>query len=347
MGQLMTSFRDPADKAWNYMRPLATTKQYLNMVPSGDGTYECVVLDGLPSKVLSNSDDPPNSYHTKDTFVPHPTIPDAWKYLGRLDDRITLVNGEKVLPIPYEHYIRQNELVEEAIVFGVGKAVPGLIIVPSQNSAGISKEDLLQKLLPDIETANSRAEAFGKILPEMVRILDIGTSYPKTDKGTIIRARFYREFSSLIDEIYQAFESPEADTEGREIMALNKPELVEYLLELFQRQLNLSSLLEPTTDFFAAGIDSLQAIALRTQILKSIDVGGQTLVQNAIFEFPSIDVLADHLVALRTGTTAGGKSEEDLMQDLIDKYSTFSARVDGTVEPEGETLVSSSDSLII
>jgi hypothetical protein len=110
-GQLMTSFRDTGDSGWNYMRPFPVTKPFIRMVPQGAKTFECVVLDGLPSKTTSNSDDPPNSYHTRDTFTPHSTMPDAWRYLGRLDDRITLVNGEKVLPIPYEHTIRQHDLV--------------------------------------------------------------------------------------------------------------------------------------------------------------------------------------------------------------------------------------------
>ncbi|KAK9418316.1 hypothetical protein SUNI508_08277 [Seiridium unicorne] len=338
MGQLMTSFRDPADKAWNYMRPLATTKEYLKMEPSGNGSYECVVLDGLPSKVLSNSDDPPNSYHTKDTFLPHPTIPDAWKYLGRLDDRVTLVNGEKVLPIPYEHHIRHNELVEEVVVFGVGKAIPGLIIIPSQRAAGIEKDDLLQRLLPDIEAANAKAEAFGRIVPEMVRILDIGTSYPKTDKGTVIRARFYREFSSLIDEIYANFEAPIAQDGDAELLTLERPELVEYLLELFKNKLGFSDL-SPATDFFEAGVDSLQAISARAQITRQLDLGGKAAGQNVVFEYPSVDALADHLLALRTNTLSEQVSEEEVMMKLIEKFSDFASRVPGSIEPDGETLL--------
>jgi hypothetical protein len=339
MGQLMTSFRDPEDKAWNYMRPIASAKPYLKMEPNGDGTFECVVLDGLPSKVLSNSDDPPNSYHTKDTFILHPTIPDAWKYLGRLDDRVTLVNGEKVLPIPYEHHIRQNELVEEVVVFGVGKSVPGLLIIPSQHAAGISKEDLLQKLLPDIQAANSRAEAFGRIVPEMVRILDIGTPYPKTDKGTVIRARFYREFSSLIEETYAQFEASAAPGADGNLLVLEKPQLVEYLLDLFRNRLGLSAL-EATTDFFEAGVDSLQAISARAQITRQVELGGKLPGQNVIFEYPSVEALAAHLTALRTDQVDADVSEEEIMLKLIEKYSDFPIRAAGTIEPEGETLVS-------
>src|SRR4051794_8798126 len=109
MGQSMLSSRSSEDKAWNYLRPLPAVAKFLYFEPQGPDTYECVVLDGLPSKVVSNSSNPPNSFRTKDLFSPHPTIPNAWKYLGRSDDRVTLVNGEKVLPLPFEHQVRQNE----------------------------------------------------------------------------------------------------------------------------------------------------------------------------------------------------------------------------------------------
>ena len=101
-------------------------------------------------KVTSNSDDPPNSFHTRDTFLKHPTLPNAWKYLGRIDDRVTLVNGEKVLPIPIEHRIRQSIYVKDNLVFGVGRAIPGLIIVPSEECQGMDKKYILDLVWPDI-----------------------------------------------------------------------------------------------------------------------------------------------------------------------------------------------------
>ncbi|KAI1846506.1 hypothetical protein JX266_007403 [Neoarthrinium moseri] len=337
MGQLMTSFRDEADKAWNYMRPLASAKDHVRMFPIGDGTFECVVLDGLPSKVLSNSNEPPNSYHTRDIFVPHPTIPDAWKYISRLDDRVTLVNGEKVLPIPYEHYIRQNELVQEAVVFGVGKAVPGLIIIPSQKARGINKTELLERVASDINAANARAEAFGRITPEMVYIADIGTPYPRTDKGTVIRARFYRDFSHIIDQVYELFESP-FKGEGQGELVLGIDELKEYLLKLFSDRLGGEGL-SSSTDFFETGVDSLQAITARAQIMREINLDGHVLGQNVVFEYPSVNLLAAHLYSLRTNTGVLEETEEDLMANLIEKYSDFSERVPGKHVISQESLI--------
>lgn len=142
----MTSVRPPGDTAWNYLRILPQVKQFLLMDEIAPGIYECVALDGLKSKSTINSNDPPNSFRTRDLFTRHPKNPHFWKYVSRLDDRLTLVNGEKVLPIPIEGRIRQEALVQEAVVFGDGKTVPGLIIVRADAAANLSDEEFLQHI---------------------------------------------------------------------------------------------------------------------------------------------------------------------------------------------------------
>ncbi|OJD30201.1 male sterility protein [Diplodia corticola] len=334
MGQLMTSFRDPeSDKAWNYVRPLPKVAPYLRFVDVGPGIFECVVLDGLPSKVISNSDDPwPNCFRTRDTFVPHPSIPDAWKYLGRLDDRVTLMNGEKVLPIPYEHQVRQHELVQDALVFGIGRAFPGLLVIPSEKAAGMPKEQLLDTLEPTLKTANARAEKFGQVAREMVEILPYGTDYPRTDKGTMIRAACYKVFADLIDAVYTRFESGEGVTKRK----LDAASLQSYLADLFANRVGLAATLAPDTDFFAAGMDSLQSISARGHMQRELDLAGAVLGQNVVFEHPSIAQLTAHLDALANGTTHHQQkpSETDLMRSLVAQYTaTLPAFVPGTTPP--------------
>lgn len=338
----MTSFREPEDKAWNYMRPLPLPKKYMRMIPRGGNTFECMVVDGLPSKSTSNSDDPPGSYYTRDIFTPHPTIPDAWKYLSRLDDRVTLINGEKVLPIPYEHTVRQHELVQEAVVFGVDRAVPGLMVVPSAKTASLPREEVRRALLPTIELANARAEEFGRIAPEMIEMLDAGTEYPRTDKDSVIRAAFYRTFAGQIEDVYRRFEAPQLGAGSTALRALGYEELVQYLLDLFRNNMDKASL-EPTTDFFEGGVDSRQAITARAQITRELDVGGKPVGSNVVFEYPSVEQLARYLYALRTGSAEddGEDGEIAAMAELIEKYSDFEPRKSGPVEIDGETLVCS------
>ncbi|KAF7555248.1 hypothetical protein G7Z17_g2275 [Cylindrodendrum hubeiense] len=335
MGQLMTSLRDPdTDKAWNYVRPLIKTKPFLLFDEVTTDIFELVVLDGLTTKTTSNSDDPPNSFRTRDTFVKHPTIPNAWKYLGRLDDRVTLFNGEKVLPVPYEHHVRQSELVQECLVFGVGKAFAGLLIIPGDHATGISDTELLDTLWPTIQDANQKAEQFGRISREMVEILPIGTEYPRTDKGTVIRAACYKHFEAIIEEKYRKFESPgNADR-----LALELPELREYLLNLLAERIGVTNLSDEM-DFFAAGLDSLQAITTRAYIVRELDLGGKIPGQNVVFEHPSVLQLAAHLLSLRKGSTVKEKTETEIMQELVAKYSSFEPFKRGTEVPDGEVVL--------
>ena len=338
IGQLMTSFRPMEDKAWNYVRPLPAVEPYIQMVSRAPNTFECVVLDGLPSKVVSNWSDPPKSFRTSDLFSPHPTIPSAWKFLGRLDDRVTLVNGEKVLPLPYEHQLRENELIREACVFGIGRAFPGVIIVSSEKAAGMSKEELFDKIWPAVQAANSRVESFSQVSPEMIEILDAGTEYPCTDKGTMIRAAFYKKFDDLIDDMYLRFEAPTADQIGSGLV-LSLAELQAYLISVF-RKLGFAELNE-TTDFFEIGVDSLQAITTRGVLMRELDLASNTLGQNVVFEYPNVETLAEHLYSLRTGADLGKKDEIKVMSDLIQKYSVFTPHFPGPSVVDGEVVVSS------
>ncbi|OQD68714.1 hypothetical protein PENANT_c295G00439, partial [Penicillium antarcticum] len=110
--------RSEDDPGWNYLQFFDRARPYIWMKPISETEplYECVYLAGHPALTMSNSDDPPGSFHSKDVFAPHPTIPGRWKYMSRLDDRVTLVNGKKVLPLSMEGHVKQHPLVHEAVM---------------------------------------------------------------------------------------------------------------------------------------------------------------------------------------------------------------------------------------
>lgn len=166
----MTSFRDRSDKAWNYVRPASNLKPFLRWDLQGGDVYELVVLKGWKSLVASNRVD--GSYATKDLFVRHPTIPDAWKYFARLDDTIVLVNGEKAVPTDMEQAVRVNQIVQEAVIVGAGRPQLGMVIIPSRE---VSAEALLEDVWSTIEKGNDIAPAYAQITQEMVHIMPAGT----------------------------------------------------------------------------------------------------------------------------------------------------------------------------
>jgi acyl-CoA synthetase (AMP-forming)/AMP-acid ligase II/UDP-glucose 4-epimerase len=319
-GRLSTSVRPVGDHAWNYLRLLPQVKEYVLMDEIAPGIFECVALDGLNSKNTINSDKPPRSFRTRDLFVRHPTNPDFWRFVSRLDDRLTLTNGEKVLPIPIEGRIRQEGLVKEAVVFGDGKSLPGILIVKADSASELSDIDFLEQIWPAVEDANSRAESFSRIPKELVVVLPADASYAKTDKGTFIRAQVYLRFKDLIETAYARFEGGGDDTGT---VALPLPELETYLLQKFRENLGIE--LSATDDFFALGIDSLQCMKMWSLMKKELDLGGRQsqLGQNVLYETGNVQALARYVDGLRTGKIEDVKDTHQVMRELISKHSSF------------------------
>ncbi|KAJ5179953.1 hypothetical protein N7492_003163 [Penicillium capsulatum] len=309
--------RPKGDPYWNYLRFFENLEPYIWMKPLGGDLFECVYLAGHPALTTSNSDEPPGSFHSKDVFMPHPTIPGRWKYASRLDDRITLVNGEKVLPLPIEGYIKQDPLVHEAVVVGLGKAAPGLLIFKAAEAEDLSTEDYLQTIWPTIEGANARAERFSQIPRDLIAVLSYHSKFPRTDKGSMIRAQVYLHYAELIDGIYTRAEQVGGS------LQLGFSETQSVLMNLCHDELGIS-LSGPEADLFAEGVDSLKAIHLRRLVLQNFQFDHERIGQNVVYETGSIARLAEYICALQGGDVNSlVEDDTDAMLDLIHRYSSF------------------------
>jgi aryl carrier-like protein len=330
----MTSFRKAGDKDWDYVRLSQDLQPYVAFEMRSEGIYELIALEGLPSKVASNRSD--GSYATKDLFTPHPTTPNAWKYYARMDDTLVLLNGEKHVPTSFEQMIRDNINVAEAVLFGSSKPRIGMMLIPSASTTGMTEEQVLQLVTPIINQANEDAPGYAKLALDMVKVLPVGTPYPKTDKGTVIRAAFYKQFATEIDAIYERGDASSGD------LALPEEELREFIQAEIAQLLALKdpTVLDVDTDFFSLGVDSLQAIQLRAILAKRIDTGGQKMGSNIAFDFPTLRTLARKLYCMRTGETSEAVSVEDQMATLINKYGVFEKHVPMLNEREGQYVVS-------
>lgn len=335
-GQLMTSFRDRTDLDWDYVRPGPSLLPYLRWEeqPGMPGIFELCVLEGWPSKVASNRAD--NSYATKDLFEKHPSTPNAWKYYARLDDTLVLENGEKANPLTIEGVARKNPNVDEAIAFGATRPRIGLFVIPSERSPFQTDSELVDAIFPEIEASNRESPAYAYISRDMVHVLPKDTVYRKTDKGTVIRSAFYKDFAEKINEIYDVPDSRgDQFLEGEELLQFLRQSLLEVAPSVE------SSVLTETTDIFSLGIDSLQSIRLRTAIMRTLDLGGRKLSQNFVFENSSLRKMAEQIVSLRSGHKLKEQAPvEERMQALIEKYSAnFKRHVPIPRESDGECIV--------
>lgn len=303
--------------------------------PLGDGTYEFVYLRGYPSLVIINSDDPPGSYHSKDIFSPHPTIANAWKHVGRIDDRVTLLNGEKVLPLAVEGRVQEHSLVRAAVVFGISRPIPGILVFRAEAAKIMADDDFITAIYPSIQDANLASEGFAKIGKDMIVPLAAGIDCPMTDKGSIIRAQVYQRFEH---DIASAYDKAESTEQGG--LKLEKPALEAYLSATCQAVTGLR-LSDRYTDFFGAGMDSLQALQIRTQICKDLDLGGngRPLSQNVVFETANIHNLAQVLYRLSHNQELEEQNPVEAMSEMIQKYTDFQKHVPGPVAASKQHLV--------
>jgi acyl-CoA synthetase (AMP-forming)/AMP-acid ligase II len=316
-----TMRRDPGDDSWDYIRLYQNVREFIDMKPVGDRQYECVYLKGHPGlSTASLADGSDGSWSSKDIFVPHASIPDAWKYVTRIDDRITLINGEKVLPLPIEGCIRESELVREAVVVGIDHAVPGLLVFKSHLAEQIPNDKYIDAIWPKIKDANAAAESFSQITKDMIYVLPADVEYPRTDKNSIIRAQVYQTFAQQIEELYTRMGTQKGS------LRLSLPAIEQFLKEIFENIIG-SEIPSVDTDFFSVGVDSLRALQMRRIIQKTLDLGGRELSPNVVYEHQNPKMLAQYLHSLCNGDSNGDSvvvnGDLELMNRLIFYCSNF------------------------
>ena len=167
-----------------------------------------------------------------------------------------------------EGSVQEHSLVKAAVVFGISRPIPGILVFRAEIARIMADDDFITAVYHSIQDANLASEGFAKIGRDMIVPLAAGIDYPMTDKVSIIRAQVYQRFEQEIKSAYDKAASPQ---EGG--LKLEKPALEAYLSATCQTVVNLP-LSDPYTDFFGAGIHSLQALQLRTQLCKDLDPGG-------------------------------------------------------------------------
>lgn len=216
--------------------------------------------------------------------------------------------------------------------------MPGLLAFKSQSADGMSNEEYVDAIWPTVEVANSRAEGFSQITKDMIYVFASNIEYPRTDKGSIIRAQVYKVFAEQINEMYATLEDAQ---EGS--LKLDLPAIESFLKDTYE-QIMGAPLASIETDFFTAGVDSLKAIQMRRIIQKTLDLRGHQLSRNIVYERRNPKELARYLYSLGHGKgaktngvngvngvngtngtngTNGINGESKLINQMITKYSDF------------------------
>ncbi|KAJ7488851.1 putative aminoadipate reductase [Mycena latifolia] len=318
---------------WSWIR--FSDRVNVRWMPQGDGTFECQFLTVPETHQISVENLPDvKGYSTKDLFERHPTKPDLYRIVGRLDDVLVMANGEKAVPGPMEDVMTASPLIKDAVMFGRDRNQVGVLIEPSaQYTLDPKDEQQLAKfrnlVWPVVEEANEDAPAFARIYKEMILVTEPDKPMVRPPKGTVGKKATIALYKDEIEALYNTIEAsgnaasdidPPSSWTSQDL----EPWLTTHASLVAERNIRGGH------DLFNQGFDSLNATFLRHRIVGALKKSGdaaavaaaQRIPQNFVYSHPSIEQLARailKLLASEDSNTDGG--QKAIVEEMIAKYS--------------------------
>jgi UDP-glucose 4-epimerase len=295
-GPLAPLFVPGPDYNYQYFRLRKDVK--LRIEPAPDAA------DGVPRFSLTTY--PPGwgaEFKIQDQLVQNPFCPGSdFNAVGRNDAVLVLATGEKVLPSILETQLLNDERLSAVVAFGDGQFEIGIIVQPGPHVTIKSPEAFKQDLWPLIQRANADMDAQGRISSlDLVIYVPPNQPLPRSDKGSILRREVIHHFEAEINKIYQDLEQRAADDNATLFdMDMLEDQLQEYIQTSLGWRIAKGQWSQDD-DLFELGMDSLQALQLRRQLLRSLpsspDVGPAStrVPRDFVYNHPSITQMAKAL----------------------------------------------------
>ncbi|KAK2045229.1 thioester reductase domain-containing protein [Colletotrichum somersetense] len=276
-----------------------------------DDVYEQVIVrkEGDSSQGIFHTFPDISEYNTKDMYRKHPTLPDHWIFHGRSDNIIVFSNGEKLNPVTIEDIVTGHPRVKGAVVAGAMRFQPLLILEPAEPLASEEEEErFVDDVWPLVVKANKETVAHGQIGRAFIGVAKPEKPFPRAGKGTVQRPLALKLYKDEIDEWYARAEEG-AGPVSVDVDVSSQQALIDSIERLFQHTLG-SRPLSADSDFFSAGIDSMQVINASRLLRKGLEAAGADISADAIatrviYANPTPRQLAAYLMDRVSGKDAG------------------------------------------
>ncbi|TFB05348.1 Iterative polyketide synthase CazM [Trichoderma ghanense] len=300
---------------------------------SDDDIYEMFVRRKHPTEPLRQAlfytFPDKTEWSTGDMYKKHPTKPNHWLYHGRTDNVIVFSNGEKLNPVTIEAAVVGHPAVKVALVVGQQRFQPALILEPYEHPKDeAAREALINSVWPIVEEVNKVTVAHGRISRNMIAISDPTKPFALTPKGTLQRIATVKLYKEFIDELYA--ETDEGiEMEETPSLDISSPEALTHSIVDVVRSKVGKVEVDPETDLFSIGVDSMQVISLSRILRSALESAGvktdkDTVTARAIYANPTISGLARHLYStVISGDNVGDAAEEEIRATsrIIEKYT--------------------------
>ncbi|KZP33250.1 putative nonribosomal peptide synthetase [Athelia psychrophila] len=342
---IFDALEDRSPEDWIYMR--FSDKINIRWVPQEDGTFENQFLDNDVHSVSVRNVPGVNGYATSDCWEPHPTKPNFWRLVGRLDDMLILASGENVVPAPMENTVMSSPLVSGVVIFGRARNQVGILVEPSPEGAATNTTEFRNRIWPVVEEANKDAPAYSRIFKEMILIADTSKPMLRVGKGTVAKKATLKAYEPEINALYEAADGSANDAVNFEPPKSWSSTDLELWLAAQSVDIQSQGVIDASVDIFSQGFDSLSATSLRNRIMGALRSSSDPrassavtgIAQNFVFSYPTIKKLARRIADLVRGDINGTESATSAVEDMIEKYSTALAPIRRSAEVAPEDAV--------
>ncbi|KAI3318574.1 acetyl-CoA synthetase-like protein [Xylariaceae sp. AK1471] len=300
----------PAPEDWEYFywHPTHSGIELRPDPDSDSGLHELFIVRGGPDlepfQGVFYAFPKLQEWSMNDLYDRHPTKPFLWRYRGRKDDIIVLSNGEKITPPLMETALASSPLVRGAMVVGQRQFQPMALV---ELNADVhhptnlrERQELLSRLEPFIEAANKHAPGHAQLDRHHIIFADPSRPIHYLGQGKIKRGRTYQVYEDDITAAYRVLEEgkscsvPQLEFSGHD-------ETVAWLRRLIVEQGGAE--LNPSDDFFRAGIDSLQVMKMAREI--------GVVSATDIYQHHTLDSLASLLIQRRHSSTSESETQSE------------------------------------
>lgn len=298
----------------------------VDMQPYEDDAYE-MVLHNDPQRqgvcsLFCNFPDI-EEWHTKDLFRPHPTKPNLWRFHGRTDDIIVLSNGSKFNPTPSEGIIAGHKLLSGAVIVGLGRFQPALL-VELRDGVDLPSEAVIEDIWPTVQQANAQAPGHGIVIRSMIAVAT-AKRFERAGKGTIIRKLTAENFRPEIEALYSE-DSALTLGQGHSPVLTETSDLgaiQSYVRACIELSFPMPDLREDQ-DLYVLGLDSLKTVEIARILKTGIKMPDTSwLPTQAVYANPTVGKLAKFIHKSLSPRHLSGEIYNSLEEERVNQMATL------------------------
>lgn len=255
--------------------------------------YQLIIKAGAPFLASSIALRSNGDYATKDLFTESPLVKYGYTYVGRADDTLIMVNGEKTNPLPMEDIIKTNPLVSHCTV--IGEALPCTAALIELNFDTVKSHCLdvvLERVHQTVNKANEFAPSYSTILPQMVKIIPFDKHLPTTDKGTVSRKRAIQQFQEDVDDMYEKFlyGNKKRKINGDAPVKTSNREIYTAVINAVHHVLGENIAIHEEDSLFKQGLNSIRSIQLTNRLSEHF----ADIPQDLLYDYSSVKEIVQY-----------------------------------------------------